>query len=113
MCSKNVHSKIVTLFFSSEMFQRTVELASLQWPKMHKQNKINILWLESYLFSTNFSEIFQCTVDHVSAFDKANGRPFVAVSLLHCTALAKKVAAAAVLCGAAMRRRQHFRMTPF
>ena len=71
--------------FSSEMFQRTVELASLQWPKMHKQNKINILWLESYLFSTNFSEIFQCTVDHVSAFDKANGRPFVAVSLLDCT----------------------------
>ena len=29
--------------------------------------------------------MFQCTVDHVSAFDKANGRPFVAVSLLHCT----------------------------
>ena len=40
-------------------------------------------------------------MDHVSAFDKANGRPFVAVSLLHCTALAKKVAAAAAACGAA------------
>ena len=24
-------------------------------------------------------------MDHVSAFDKANGRPFVAVSLLDCT----------------------------
>ena len=73
-------------FFSSEMFQCTVELASLQRPKMHKLNKTNILWLESHLiFLQIFSEIFQCTVDHVSAFDKANGRPFVAVSLLHCT----------------------------
>ena len=45
--------------------------------------------------------MFLCTVDHVSAFDKANGRPFVAVSLLHCTALAKKVAALAAACRAA------------
>ena len=49
----------------------------------------------TFNFLQNFSEIFQCTVDHVSAFDKANGRPFVAVSLLHCTSQKGGGAAAA------------------